>query len=45
MQLTEKAAEIEKTISAKEHERERYDFGPTMFHESRFWNRRPAMMA
>jgi len=39
--LTEKAAEIEKTISVKEHERERYDFDPTMFYEHRFWNRRP----
>jgi len=39
--LTEKAAEIEKMISMKEHERERYDFDPTMFYENRFWNRRP----
>ena len=39
--LTEKAAEIEKTISVKEHERARYDFDPTMFYENRFWNRRP----
>jgi len=39
--LTEKAADIEKTISVKEHERKRYDFEPTMFHENRFWNRRP----
>jgi len=39
--LTEKAAEIEKTISVKEHERERYDFDPTMFYENCFWNRRP----
>jgi len=39
--LTEKAAEIEKTISVKEHERERYNFDPTMFYENRFWNRRP----
>jgi len=39
--LTEKATEIEKMISVKEHERERYDFDPTMFHENRFWNRRP----
>jgi len=23
------------------HERERYDFDPTMFYENRFWNRRP----
>jgi len=29
--LTGKAAEIEKTISVKEHERERYDFDRTMF--------------
>jgi len=33
--LTEKAA------SVKEHERERYDFDPTMFYENQFWNRRP----
>jgi len=39
--LMEKAADIEKTISAKEHERERYDFDPTMFYENRCWNRRP----
>jgi len=39
--LTEKAAEIEKTISVKDHDRERYDFDPTMFNENRFWNRRP----
>jgi len=39
--LMETAAEIEKTISVKEHERERYDFDPTMFYENRFWNRRP----
>ena len=39
--LTEKAADIEKTISVKEHERKRYDFDPTMFDENRFWNRRP----
>jgi len=38
--LTEKAADIEKTISVKEHERERYDC-PTMFYENHFWNRRP----
>jgi len=36
--LTEKAAEIDKTISVKEHESERYDFDPTMFYENRFWN-------
>jgi len=34
--LTEKAADIEKTIAVKEHERERYDFDPTMFYENRF---------
>jgi len=39
--LTEKAAVIEKTISVKEHKRERYDFDPTMFYENRFWNQRP----
>jgi len=39
--LMEKAADIEKTIAVKEHERERYDFDPTMFYETRFWNRRP----
>jgi len=39
--LTEKAADIEKMIAVKEHERERYDFDPTMFHENRFWIRRP----
>jgi len=39
--LTEKAADIEKTITVKEHERERYDFDTTMFYENRFWNRRP----
>jgi len=39
--LTEKAADIEKTIAVKEHERERYDFDPTVFYEKRFWNRRP----
>jgi len=38
--LTEKAADIEKTIAVKEHERARYDFDPTMFYENRFWNRR-----
>jgi len=35
------AAEIEKTMSVKEHESERHDFDPTMFYENRFWNRRP----
>jgi len=39
--MTEKAADIEKTISVKEHKRTRYDFDPTMFYENRFWNRRP----
>jgi len=39
--LTEKAADIEKTISVKEHEKERFDFDPTMFYENRSWNRRP----
>ena len=36
-----KAAEIEKTISVKEHEREGYAFDSTMFYENRFWNRWP----
>ena len=36
--LTEKAAEIEKTISLKDHEREHHDFDPTTFYENRFWN-------
>jgi len=39
--LTEKAAEIEKSISVKEHERERYDFDSTMFYLNRSWNRTP----
>ena len=39
--LTEKTADIEKTISMKEHERECYDCDPKMFYENRFWNRRP----
>jgi len=39
--LTERAADIEKTIAVKEHERKRYDFDPTMFYENGFWNRRP----
>jgi len=39
--LTEKAAEIEQTNSVKEHERENYDFNPTMFYENIFWNQRP----
>jgi len=38
---TEKAADFEKTIVVKEHERARYDFDPTMFYENRFWNWRP----
>ena len=38
---TEKAAKTDHTISVKEHERERYDFDPTMFYENRFWNGRP----
>ena len=29
--LMKKAADIEKTIVVKEHERARYDFDPTMF--------------
>jgi len=38
-----KGSKIEKTISVKEHESERYGFDrdPTMFYENRFWNRRP----
>ena len=39
--LTEKAADIEKGISVKEHERQRYHFGSTMFYENRFWTQRP----
>jgi len=39
--LMEKAADIEKTIVVKEHERAHYDFDPTMFYENRFWNQRP----
>jgi len=39
--LTEKAADIEKTIVVKEHERARYDFDLTMFYENRVWNQRP----
>jgi len=34
--LMEKAADIEKTIVVKKHERARYDFDPTMFYENRF---------
>jgi len=37
--LMERASEIEKTISVKEHERERHDF--KIFYENRFWNERP----
>ena len=32
--LTDTAAEIEKTISVKEHERGRHDFDPTTFYEN-----------
>jgi len=39
--LTEKAADVEKTIAVKDHRRERYDFDPTMFYENCFWNRKP----
>jgi len=39
--LTERAAQIEKMISVKEHEKEHYDFDPTTFFENRFWNRKP----
>jgi len=31
--LTEKAADIEKTIVVKEHERARYDFDPAIFYK------------
>jgi len=34
--LMEKAADIEKTSSVKEHSRERYDFDRKMFYENRF---------
>jgi len=34
--LTEKAVEIEETISVKKHERERHDVDPTMFYENCF---------
>ena len=34
--LTEKAVEIEKAISVKEHKRECHDFDPTMFYKNRF---------
>ena len=39
--LTEKVADVEKTVALKEHERERYDLDLTMFYENRCWNRRP----
>ena len=39
--LMEKAAEVEKTISVKEYERERYDFDPIILYENRLWNQRP----
>jgi len=39
--MTEKSADNEKTITAKEHEREHHEFDPTVFYENRFWNRRP----
>jgi len=39
--MMEKAAEIEKTISVKGHERGRLDFDQAMFDENRFWNQRP----
>jgi len=38
---TEKAADIEKTIAVREHERERYEFEPTMFYKNRFWSWQP----
>jgi len=34
--LTEKAVDIEKMIAVKEHEREHYDFDPTVFYENSF---------
>jgi len=39
--LTERAVEIEKTISVEEHERKHDDFDPIFFNENRFWNQRP----
>ena len=39
--VTEKVADIEKTIFVKEHESEHYDFDPTIFYKNCFWNRRP----
>jgi len=38
---TEKAAEIGKIISVKEHKRIHHDFDTKMFYENRFWNLRP----
>jgi len=35
--LTEKPAEIGKTISVKQHERDCHDLDLTMFYENRFW--------
>jgi len=35
--LTEKAVEIDKTISVKEHERKRHVFDPTMFYGIGGW--------
>jgi len=34
--MTKEVQEIEKTISVKEHERERYDLDMTTFYENRF---------
>jgi len=39
--LTKRQQTLKKTITVKKHERERYDFDPTMFYDNRFWNRRP----
>jgi len=39
--LTEKAADIEKTIAVKENERTSYDFDPKRLYGNHFWNRRP----
>ena len=36
-----KAAEIEKTLSQKEHEREHHDFDPIIFYKNCSWNRKP----
>jgi len=38
--LTEKAIDIEKTISVTEQESERHEFNPTMSYEILCWNRR-----